>query len=205
MKQLIKYFLSFFSQHVELEQTIENLQQELCDLKDHAARLQYEYEWANKQSCEKGELAFEKSKLADDKSNQLDYANIVIGHLSSEISELQDKFFNEFCRANQAEESMSVGEYSSKYFKKIFKNYKSKSEIKSLSIKELQSIYFDCGFGNMVKFRNELSVIQKSKAVKRSDDKIRSLDILCRKKLILKDEFWLFTDEEIAERLNTAI
>lgn len=57
----------------------------------------------------------------------------------------------------------------------------------------------------MSKFRDELSVIQKSKAVKHSDDKIRSLDILCRKKIILQNEFWQFTDEEITERLSNTI
>ena len=119
MKQLIKYFLSFFSQHVELEQTIENLQQDLCVLQKHAAMVKYEYDWAFEQLSKK--------------SKQLEYADNAIWNLSSELSKLQDKFFNEFCRTNQAEESMSVGEYSSKYFKKIFKNYKSKSFLISLT------------------------------------------------------------------------
>ena len=58
MKQLIKYFLSFFSQHVELEQTICELNQELCDLHEHAERLKYECELSQN-------LALEQAKKLD--------------------------------------------------------------------------------------------------------------------------------------------
>lgn len=191
MKQLIKYFLSFFSQHVELEQTIENLQQDLCDLQEHAARLQYEYEWANKKSCDKGE--------------QLDYANMVISHNEQTIESLTNSWFGEFCRANKADEAISEGEYSPEYFNKIFKGYKSHDDIRTLTTRELRSIYIECGWCSMSKFRNELSLIQRSKATTPDGEAIRSLDILCRKKLVFQSFFGHSCGDKIVELMGSAI
>ena len=136
---------------------------------------------------------------------QLEYANMVISDLEHNNSILQAKLFDEFCRNSNTEESMSVSEYSPKYFNEIFKNYKSQAEISALSTRELQSIYFDCGFGDMSKFRDELSMIQRSKAVTLSDNTIRSLDILCRKKLVLRNYFLRDCDDEISERVSRTI
>ena len=219
MKQLIKYFLSFFSQHVELEQTIKKLLQDLVEREQTIENLQLhqlcfqeredillrECQRLSLENLEECKLVLKKSKLAYEKSKQLDYANMVISHNEQTIEDLTNNWFGEFCRASKADEAASEGEYSPEYFNKIFKSYKSQDEIRILTTSELSSIYFERGWCSMSKFRNELSLIQRSKATTPNDEAIRSLDILCRKKLIFKIYFGHSCGDKIIELIGNAI